>query len=207
MNMKDNMAKKRIEYIGETPDVKGFWGREYAMEPAEERVITYGILRESGVGGSQGEAVLRNWPATGTPLAVRWEKDVIALRNVEIKEGGVRVAKYSPGKAIPGLGEIEILKIAGSRDDVGEYKKNLNSLEHGYVPVQIPIYRRENNVFKLEGKATLYMESDFKYEELPKECSSKELIEKVKGPFALVGGNRQEDSTSWFMGRKRPEKQ
>jgi hypothetical protein len=205
MDVKDNMAKKRIEFIGETGDVKGFWGREYGMEPSEERVITYGLLRVSGVSGSKGEAVLRNWPATGTPLAVQWENDVIALRNVEIKEGGVRVAKYSPGKAIPGLGEIEILRIAGTKDDVGEYKKNINSLEHGYVPVQIPVYRREKNNFTLEGKATLYMESDFKYEELPKECSGKELVEKVKGPFAIVGNDR--GSTSWFMGRKRPEEQ
>ncbi|MFQ6010302.1 MAG: hypothetical protein ACE5J7_04255 [Candidatus Aenigmatarchaeota archaeon] len=205
MNMKENMERRGMEFLGETEDARRYWQEEFGIITDEEAIITYGLLRHQGVTGRPGEATLRCWPKSSSPMALKWEKNVVRIENIEIEEGGIRKARYSPGKAVRGIGDIEILRIAGQRQDLEEYRKSLDSLERDYTPVKVPIYRHSKDengsYFALEGEAVMYLDGDCPRGERPERCKSwKEVIEKVKEPIVLVRGN---DGTDCYMGRKR----
>jgi hypothetical protein len=196
-----NMKKKGIEFLGSSKDARKEWIDRYGIKSDEEMVITYGLLRH-GSGERSGEAVLRNWPESPSQVAVKWDDNIMQIMNVEVKGSGIKEAVHSPGKAVPGRGDIEILRIAGPKRDVEQYRKNLDSMEHGYNAVRIPVYRQnEDKTVSKQGEAVLYMKGGCPKIEAPEKLGSvKELYAKLKTPFAIL--KTSASGSNWYLGRK-----
>ncbi len=197
MDTRTNMEELGISLEAETGDIHDHWMTSYSAVPEVQSFITYGMLRQ---GDNGGRAALKNWPQGPLPMAVQWKQNVTRLCKTEIADRGTKFARYNPDRAVSGLGSVEIFRIAGTRGDVARYRRNLDSLEIGYEPVDVPVYRFDGSDYVLDGNAVLYLAEACQAGERPSKAGFKELHERIGMPFALTRGN---DGSPWYVGRRK----